>query len=77
MYGDRIDVSDADYGPNELNELVVGSWLHVEQMDTGSWWMDVGGLTVNVRADRHGRPLRVSWELDGRDGVEYGFEGGA
>lgn len=46
--------------PNtEFDELVVGSWLHVEQMDTGTWWMSVGGVTLWVKADRDGQPLRV------------------
>ena len=43
----------------EFDELVVGQWLHVEQMDSGVWWMNVGGVTLWVRADRDGRPLRV------------------
>lgn len=43
----------------EFDELVVGQWLHVEQMDSGVWWMNVGGVTVWVKADRDGRPLRV------------------
>jgi len=73
MYGEAIRIDASDFGPNEFDELVVGERLRVEQMDTGSWWMDVGGLTVNVSVDRDGRPLRVSWEIDGRDGVAYGF----
>jgi len=77
MYGEAIGIDASDFGPNEFDELVVGSWLHVEQMGTGSWWMDIGGLTVNVQVDRDGRPLRVSWEVDGRDGVAYGFDGDA
>lgn len=43
----------------EFDEVVVGSWLHLEQMDTGLWWANVGGVTVNVRADRDGRPTLV------------------
>lgn len=43
----------------EFDELAVGRWLHVEQMDTGHWWMSVGGVTVHVRADRDGRPTHV------------------
>lgn len=43
----------------EFDELVVGAWLHVEQMGSGSWWMAVGGVTVHVRADRDGRPKHV------------------
>ena len=44
----------------EFDEIVVGRWLHVEQMGTGLWWMDVGGVTVHVTADRVGRPRRVT-----------------
>lgn len=43
----------------EFDELVVGRWIHVEQMGTGYWWMNIGGVTVHVRADRDGRPKHV------------------
>jgi hypothetical protein len=43
----------------EFDELVVGRWLHVEQQDAGKWWMSIGGVVVNVTADRDGRPRRV------------------
>ena len=43
----------------EFDELVVGRWIHVEQMDATVWWMNVGGVTVNVTVDRDGRPKRV------------------
>lgn len=51
---------DHDLSGTEFDELVVGHWLHVEQMDTGFWWMNVGGVTVHVRADRDGRPTHVT-----------------
>lgn len=44
----------------EFDELVVGRWIHIEQMDAGFWWMNIGGVTVHVKADREGRPKRVS-----------------
>jgi hypothetical protein len=44
----------------EFDELVVGHWIHLEQMDTGRWWMNIGGLTVWVTADRDGRPVNVA-----------------
>jgi hypothetical protein len=44
----------------EFDELVVGRWLHVEQMNTGRWWMNVGGVTLWVEVDRDGRPTRVT-----------------
>ena len=61
----------------EFDELVVGSWLHVEQMDSGKWWMNIGGVVVWVRADRDGRPVRVDVYGPGEydepvPGVEYG-----
>ncbi|MFC4006601.1 hypothetical protein ACFOY2_05170 [Nonomuraea purpurea] len=60
----------------EFDELVVGSWLHVEQMDAGVWWMNCGGVTLTVRVDRDGRPQRVSVsgpddDAAREDGVEY------
>ena len=64
----------------EFDELVVGGtkdvWLHVEQMDTGTWWMNVGGVTLWVTADRYGRPRRVTVygpsDYDSpREGCEY------
>ncbi len=44
----------------EFDELVVGSWAHIEQMDTGVWWANIGGVTLWVRADRDGRPTKVT-----------------
>ena len=47
--------------PNtDFDELVVGSWIHIEQMDTGRWWMNIGGVTVWVTADRDGKPTSVT-----------------
>jgi len=43
----------------EFDELVVGRWIHIEQMDTSVFWMNVGGVTLNVRVDRDGRPKAV------------------
>lgn len=43
----------------EFDELVVGRWLHVEQMDTGTWWLNIAGVTVHVNADRDGQPRWV------------------
>lgn len=44
----------------EFDELVVGEWLHVEQMDKRLWWMNVGGVTVMVTARKDGTPKRVT-----------------
>jgi hypothetical protein len=60
----------------EFDELVCGSWIHAEQMDAGKWWVNIGGVTVNVTADRDGRPRKVDVygpdDYDGRREVcEY------
>lgn len=44
----------------EFDELVIGRWIHLEQMNTGQRWCNIGGVTVNISADRDGRPRRVS-----------------
>lgn len=44
----------------EFDELVVGSWLHVEQTDSLRWYIDIGGVRVHINADRDGRPTHVS-----------------
>lgn len=51
--------AEHDLAGTEFDELVVGHWLHVEQMGNGYWWMSVGGVTLHVRADRDGRPTHV------------------
>jgi hypothetical protein len=44
----------------EFDELVIGRWIHLEQQDVGQWFISIGGVVVNVTADRDGRPKRVS-----------------
>jgi hypothetical protein len=44
----------------DFDELVVSNWLHIEEQDTGLWWMNFGGVVVHVQADRDGRPVRVA-----------------
>jgi hypothetical protein len=43
----------------EFDELVIGRWIHLEQMNIGQWWINIGGVTINVTADRDGRPKFV------------------
>lgn len=43
----------------EFDELVVGSWIHLEAMDTGFWWMNLAGVTIHITADRDGRPKHI------------------
>lgn len=58
--------------PNtDFDELVVGSWLHVEEMGAGEWWMNVAGVVINVTVDREGRPKAVLVEVEPEDGVLY------
>lgn len=66
----RILVHDQDRKPHdtssdklpgtEFDELVVGQSIHLEQMDTGRWWMNIGGVTVWLYADEDGKPTAVS-----------------
>ena len=48
----------------EFDELVVGGprhcWLHVEQMDVGTWHVDVAGVVLWVTVDRDGRARQVT-----------------
>lgn len=43
----------------DLDEVVAGRWLHLEQMDVGVYWLDIAGVTVWIRADRDGNPTAV------------------
>ena len=43
-------------GATEFDELTVGRRLPVEQGDAGRWWMNIGGATVWIGADRDGCP---------------------
>jgi hypothetical protein len=43
----------------EFDELAVGHWLHVEQMEAGRWWASIGGVTMRIEVDRDGRPRSV------------------
>lgn len=72
MYGPAIHISDQDYGPCEFDELVVGRWIHIEQMTASWFWMDVAGLVLNVRVDRDGNPRQLSADpSDLHADVEY------
>lgn len=60
----------------EVDELVIDRWFHIEQMDKNRYWMDIGGLTVNVTVAKDGTAKHVMWELDGRaDGTATTFNG--
>lgn len=60
----------------EFDELVIGRWIHLEQMDSGIWHCEIGGVVLTVTADRDGRPRKVSvhgpGDYDDRaEGCEY------
>lgn len=46
--------SDEIEGASEFDELVVGNWLHVEQMDHRFWWIRVGPMEINIRINTDG-----------------------
>jgi hypothetical protein len=61
----------------EFDELVVGGWLHIEQQDATTWWMDVAGIMICVRADRDGKPVSVLVEPgEEHPGCTYRWETG-
>jgi hypothetical protein len=57
----------------EFDELVVSKWFHLEQMDTGAWWLVVGGVTINIRVDRDGNTKQVL--VEGPDDNHGSVEG--
>lgn len=68
--------------PTEFDELVVGRWLHIEQVGARVWWMAIGGVVVHVTADRDGRPTHVQVAGPGDydqpvDGCTYQLDWGA
>lgn len=42
----------------EFDELVVGDWLHIEQLDSRVWWMRVGDARIDVTIPAEG-PVEV------------------
>lgn len=58
--GAKVDIGSDQHPGTEFDELVVGQWLHVEQMNATQWWMNVGGVTIWVTADRDGRAKYVT-----------------
>ena len=78
--GKAAQQQDVTVLPNtEFDELVVGlGAIHIEQMDTGYWWMSIGGVHLNIRIDRDGRPISVQSEgpIDPQPGCTYDLTGG-
>jgi hypothetical protein len=71
---ERVTLEDT-----EFDEIVVGRWLHVEAMDAADYWMNIGGVTLLVTADRDGHPKKVSVYMPGTyadpvDGCKYALD---
>lgn len=47
--------------PAGFDELVVGDWFHMEQMDTRFWWMRLGDVSWNIMIGRDGI-VKVTWQ---------------
>ena len=58
----------AIHRPSEFDELVVGDWLHIEQMNHDSYWMLVGGYRLWI--DLSGKSVSVT--NDGKELSDYG-----
>lgn len=44
-------------GEGTLDEVVIDAWFHLEQMDHGTWWMQIGDARVWVQVGSDGRPV--------------------
>lgn len=76
LYGVSYSVDNADDGQpqwqhdddtwtvhapgTELDEVVVGRWLHFEQLGPGRWSANVGGVHLEITVDRDGRPVAIN-----------------
>lgn len=58
--GTPVEMQSRDHGDPDFDELVVGQWIHLEQMSKRRWWMNVGGVTVWIRVTKDGRPKKVT-----------------
>lgn len=60
----------------EFDELVVGDAIRIEQLDASLWFVDIGGLSMDVTIDRDGRPRKVFVrEPEPVEGCRVEFEG--
>lgn len=73
MYGPEYHVGSETHLPNTvIDEVIIGSWFHLEQMDSRSYWMNVGGVMINIRLTKDGKPKQVTVEVGERhEGCEY------
>jgi len=66
--GEKVE-QESD-GASVFDELVIQPWLHLEQIQDGVWWLDLGGFHLGVRVDGKGR-ARVTH--NGQDLAGYGL----
>ena len=67
---DRPNDGHPHAGDVVFDELVIDDWLHIEQMDTRAWWMNLGGYHIWIRVPKHG-PVEVSH--DGKTFAQLGM----
>jgi hypothetical protein len=74
---DNTEFSRTDVLPHtEFDELVVGNAIHIEQMDVGTYWANIAGVTIWLRMDRDGNPTSINVSgpgdyADPVDGCKY------
>lgn len=69
--GGRFRASSEDYD-FVFDEVVLDRWLHLEQMDRGHYWMQLGPLHLNVSLKANGDvDIRISRELADYGGVVH------
>ncbi len=58
----------------DLDEVTVGRWMHLEQLDVGQFWLSVAGVVLHVAVDPDGRAtsVRVVSASDDEQGVVDG-----
>ena len=47
--------------PSIIDEVVISPWLHVEQMDTRTWFVELCGRKVMVTVGRDGKAKLGEW----------------
>lgn len=69
--GARFEGSSKEH-PVVFDELVIDRWLHLEQMDTNYYWMQLGPLHINVALKPSGDvDIRISRECADYGGVVH------
>ena len=47
--------------PSIIDEVVISPWLHVEQMDSRTWFVELCNRKVMVRIDKNGKAKLGAW----------------